>query len=504
MASLLQAWPPTFSSAELENLSRISKTYALTNSLIIKPSLSSTEAENTATHAPFCLLPSPFPRTQFERAVRIQVDYNKLYASISTSPALIREVIGKIVSKVDPFIGKLYQYWEMLELERKDDDHLSLGIFRSDYLLHYPSSEGSSGIKQVEFNTISVSFGCLANKVSGLHRYLTSSSKAYMTCQLPTNRAIETLAKGLTIAHQTYSSKYSPCVPVIIMMIVQPNERNLFDQTLLEYELDAQPAQIRLIRISYRDILSLTEIDPHSLKLYYISPNGRLEVSVVYYRCMYGPEDFTTECDWQARYQLERSRAINCPNLSTQLAGCKIIQQVLTDKNFIERHLDLTQAGLDESQWEELSSTWMKIFPLNAEGYRLANDPTTAVDFVLKPQREGGGNNIYGNDIPTFLRSLSEENRPAYILMSRIQTPKGVGNYLIRGSDSKAGLASVEVVSELGIFGVCLFKRKQGGGVEILENFQAGHSVRTKNCKDDEGGVAVGISCLDSPLLISC
>lgn len=54
---------------------------------------------------------------------------------------------------------------------------MHLGIFRSDYLLHV-NGGGSSGagmadlqLKQVEFNTISSSFGALSERVAALHRY---------------------------------------------------------------------------------------------------------------------------------------------------------------------------------------------------------------------------------------------------------------------------------------------------------------------------------------------
>lgn len=62
---------------------------------------------------------------------------------------------------------------------------IHLGLFRSDYLLHDPSiasstpslrgrgdqnGAGEISFKQVEFNTISSSFGALSAKVSGMHR----------------------------------------------------------------------------------------------------------------------------------------------------------------------------------------------------------------------------------------------------------------------------------------------------------------------------------------------
>ncbi len=53
---------------------------------------------------------------------------------------------------------------------------LHLGIFRSDYVLHAP--EGSVApilLKQVEFNTISASFGVSPHRVAALHQYVPCS-----------------------------------------------------------------------------------------------------------------------------------------------------------------------------------------------------------------------------------------------------------------------------------------------------------------------------------------
>ncbi|KAI8421353.1 hypothetical protein MSG28_009439 [Choristoneura fumiferana] len=44
--------------------------------------------------------------------------------------------------------------------------------------------------------------------------------------------------------------------------------------------------------------------------------------------------------------------------------------------------------------------------------------------FVLKPQREGGGNNLYGADVrEALLRMRHSRERAAYILMERILPP---------------------------------------------------------------------------------
>ncbi len=219
--------------------------------------------------------------------------------------------------------------------------------------------------------------------------------------------------------------------------------------------------------------------------------------------------------------------------MALQLAGAKKIQQVLCEPGVLEDILlspgrpdvgfgegagILTQADLDK-----LRETWIGLWPmddseLGQEAYKMAmSEPER---FVLKPQREGGGNNIYRTDIPPALNALAKaqradgepEKKEGYILMELIKPPAGVSNWLVRGGESKTRKA--DVVSELGVYGVMLF----GHGEELV-NRVAGTLLRTKGRESDEGGVAigesvrgyvlgsladgrVGISSIDSPLLI--
>lgn len=117
--------------------------------------------------------------------------------------------------------------------------------------------------------------------------------------------------------------------------------------------------------------------------------------------------------------------------------------------------------------------------------------------YVLKPQREGGGNNVFGDDIPQKLKSLSEKERCAWVVMDRIVPPITKG-YIIRPNDS-IPIETSELVSELGIFGVIIVDTKTNN---ILVNEQVGHMFRTKLATADEGGVASGLGALDSPYLI--
>lgn len=81
-------------------------------------------------------------------------------------------------------------------------------------------------------------------------------------------------------------------------------------------------------------------------------------------------------------------------------------------------------------------------------------------NFVLKPQREGGGNNYYDEDIRKILTEVRDKKeRTAFILMNRIRPPVQ-SNYLIKAYDNpeqaEAQLELVDLICELGIFGVII------------------------------------------------
>lgn len=230
------------------------------------------------------------------------------------------------------------------------------------------------------------------------------------------------------------------------------------------------------------------------------------EIALIYYRSAYTPTDYPSSAEWTTRLLLERSRAIKCPSMALQLAGAKKIQQVLSEPGVLEDFLlgpERPDVGsgegagsLMQADIEKLRLTWIGLWPmddspLGQEAYRLAM--TESERYVLKPQREGGGNNIYRTDIPECLNTLAKthqapgepERKEGYILMELITPPPGVSNWLLRGGDSKARLA--DVVSELGVYGVSLF-----GGEEGAVNRVAGTLLRTKGRENDEGGVAIG------------
>lgn len=442
---------------------------------------------------------------------------------------------------MDDFIENLWK----VHISVKEEGYVqlfSLGLFRSDYMLHAPSNNESPSLRQVEFNTISSSFGGLSSLVTSLHRHLLtfpdpSVHLAYSPHELfearqaevqgepeqdlwpsasnatinlpPDNNAVQVLRNGLSRAHNAYGpSKSQPQLPLCILFLVQDHEHNVFDQLALSSDF-----KYPIFRLLTSQILTNTFIDPNNplRPLIYhppSSPSTPFEATTIYLRALYAPSEYTTPSSWPSRLHLERSSAIKCPSILTQLAGCKKVQQVLTSTSPID-HLRrfLPPENTPDTTLSSLRSTFAPQYDLspNSPGLAIALDPARAANHVLKPQREGGGNNIYRSAIPDFLKSLpSPSHYPSYILMELIKPPAEAKNTVLR---SDGTIASGNVISELGIFGACLWRqgggRRDGGssGFEILHNEEGGYLMRTKGKDSDEGGVAAGFSSLDSVLL---
>lgn len=335
---------------------------------------------------------------------------------------------------------------------------------------------------------------------------------------MPQNEALSTLASGLAAAHKAYlearSTKYEP----VILFVVQDGERNVFDQRLIEYEL-LESHDIRVQRATFKDLEEGISLSESNRTLHYTSPHTSeaKEISVVYYRAGYSPDDYPTEKEWNTRLQLERSLAIKCPTAALQLAGAKKVQQVLSDPTELENLVKNPKKGAVWSD-EDISLLRMSFMPMygmesNSKGIEIASDPSLAKDYVLKPQREGGGNNVYREKIPEELSRLETldrekgfegvKRREGYILMKLIQPPEKIGNYLIRSGNDKGAVLAKDVISELGVFGTVLFgKVDRGDTLQVKYEKSAGHLLRTKGRESDEGGVAVGYSVIDSPLLV--
>ncbi|KAB5556284.1 hypothetical protein DKX38_007193 [Salix brachista] len=306
--------------------------------------------------------------------------------------------------------------------------------------------------------------------------------------RIPGNASVDKFAEALAKACTEYNRPRA-----LVMVVVQPEERNMYDQHWLCAELkDRYPFNllyslsclcnthnVTTIRKTLAEIDEEGEILPDGTLLV-----GGQEISVVYFRAGYAPTDYPSEAEWRARLLMEQSSAVKCPSISYQLAGTKKIQQELAKPNMLERFLD------NKEDIAKLRKCFAGLWSLeDSDIIKKAIERPEL--FVMKPQREGGGNNIYNDDVRTNLVRLQKEGTQedaAYILMQRI-FPAVSLTFLVR-----EGICHKDhAVSELGVYGAYLRNKEK-----VIVNEQCGYLVRTKVSSSNEGGVAAGFAVLDS------
>ena len=419
--------------------------------------------KNSIIHAPFTLKPSPFPLRCYEEAVEIQSSINLLVDRLSQDEEFLLSL--RSLLETDEYISNLFKV-----LESKDMSEIVCGINRSDYLLDYKKGYkenwmDEAELKQVEINTISAAFAGLSGKVSQLHDYLEGSNR---TINTPVRGIAEAISKCFLEYNRT--SIKSP----VCLFLVTENEGNIFDQRFLEYELEKHG--IGSIRRTFKEMKSL-QIKNGNLFL------NDLEVFFVYFRAGYAPEHLDAE-DWKTRCLIESSKAIKCPNAAYHLVGMKKVQQVMSQPNFLEKYLSTEES-------KRVRRTFTGLYSLDSgEQTRelLERVKCNAELFVMKPQREGGGNNIYGKEILRHLPENLSDGLNEYILMDLIKSPPFESRFV-----RNEKIEEVQAISELGIYGT--FVRK---GDSILHNSVDGYLLRTKAKDVNEGGVSTGYSVLDS------
>ncbi|KAL8648357.1 MAG: hypothetical protein Q9210_005038 [Variospora velana] len=413
--------------------------------------------------------PSPFPKTLFEQANCLQRLYNKLYIAITRDELWLSSLP-------------------------------SMAFFRSDYMMHItPGPDGQSlppQLKQVEFNTFSLAGGVHSAKVSQMHGYHEAHRPSFSHKIFPPTLTPSSIVHALQTAHAGYStSKCSQTQPTAIIMLVQPNNVNICDERPIEEML--WDTDVPTFRIEFgQPVLDTTSLSPSGELLFHHPRNGQIfEISVVYYRAGYDSDEYSP-AGIAARLHLEKSKAIKCPSILTQIAGSKKVQQELAMPEVLERFLPPEEVT-------RIRETFMPMYPLDgsesgARGRELALDPATAQGYVLKPSLEGGGHNVHGSAIPDYLQSLPQASWPNYILMQRIEPPPDIHNSLI----SFRGLQSGPIVSELGVFGMCIWEEDPMEGPKVKHMEHGCFSFKSKARGVDEMSVVKGYGHFDSPWLV--
>ena len=472
------------------------KDYQLTNGSLLKLIEYENESSVPARPVSVSILPTPFTRKRYEEALELQHVFNELYMRVASDADWLCSVISPLIEH-DGLVAALWNVYLRVE-EAGALQNVVCGLFRSDYMLHQTQDDTVASLKQVEMNTFSCAGAAHAQRVAKMHRHLNrvrdpehvvGDSKS---SRLPKSENIESMIQMLKEAHELYTSTSGKTRPKCILMPVQPYNFNVADERPIEYGL--WDAGIPCYRCEWRTALDRTTLTEDRILLFQPTVgSSQVEVSVVYYRAGYAAEEYR-EPGMEARVRLEMSRAIKSPDVLTNLTTFKVVQQALAQPGAVERFLPPEK--VDKVRKTFVPMHMLDSSPAGREARAIALDPEQAVHYVLKPNLEGGGHNIYRSEIPAFLKSKPKESWHKYILMRVIEPPPTMGT-LMMTQDLYHGA----VISELGVFGTCIWRRN-GNKVEIIKNEVAGWTFKSKPAEVDEMNVVKGFGCFDCPLLV--
>ncbi len=366
-----------------------------------------------------------------------------------------------------------------------------MSIHRSDYMLHCEEG-GELTFKQVEMNTISASFAHLATRIAGHQR-------ARGEVDVVENDASNRIAAAFDRATDLFLQKHAGLLatkeycnsPPVNIIVVQGAESNIYDQQGV-----VEQCTVPFIRLTLSEVATRCSLGEGGLLCYSEAPGEgstcTRPVLLVYFRAGYTPDDYIDDACWEARVLIEKSLAVAVPSIATHLAGMKKVQQEVARPGALERFVP-SGAG----RGDLLASTFVNIYSLDDDAEGDANAAMALAHpaaFVVKPMREGGGNNYFGESIVALLGHLSRTERSAHILMDLITGGEPQQNVLYRDALGRV----CRCISEVGIYGIDIW---DGPSVMVL-NEAAGYLVRTKEAGVAEGGVMSGYAHLASLSLV--
>ncbi|XP_076277357.1 glutathione synthetase isoform X1 [Lasioglossum baleicum] len=327
---------PPVSEKELEELIEKAKDWALVHGMCMRPKTNYNK--NILQFAPFILMPSPFPRKEFENACQIQPKLNLLIHRVAQNFNFLKETLEETI-KADSFTRELFKICETVNSEGGSAQKISLGILRSDLMLDtkcpiedtHNNSIPYCCWKQVEINTIASGFGWLGPASTKLHKYMLTELGCHEKVKnLPENNALKTISSSMVEAWNMYGDRQA-----VILFVVEDVTYNICDQYFHEFEIRKQNPNIRVIRRNLTQLAATAKMGSNKELIV-----DNYNVALVYYRCGYEPGQYHTRKEWEVRLLIERSLAIKCPTIQYHLAGTKKIQQALAMPGVINKFLD--------------------------------------------------------------------------------------------------------------------------------------------------------------------
>uniref|UniRef100_A0A183C256 Glutathione synthetase n=1 Tax=Globodera pallida TaxID=36090 RepID=A0A183C256_GLOPA len=476
------------SEKELHELTQFTIEWAHNNGLILRASEYKTTSD-IAEFAPVSLFPSPFPHQAFDQIVAVHTAMQLLYFRVGNDLEFLLNAYNDVI-ETDRHIR------EMVKIVREAHEEgikqpITLLIMRADYMLNsLKDSENDNEqqqqleVKQIEVNTGAILALGIDHRTTELHRQVLKRA-GLNTSNSPDNVGDSNLAESLFMAWKAFDN------PKALMVF--------YVSAFSPYKFDLHQLARKLKRLS-NDQMDIEHVSlkdgPTQLQLgddFSLLLNGKV-VGVIY-SCISALGTVLPAELLEVRRTIERSTAIKAPSLAHAISSSKKIQQLLAMPGAVERFFpDPADADKVAAIRETFAELWGLDKNDDATERLIENAIEHPEKYVLKPNRECGGNNFYDEKLADKLRSLPQNERVSYILMQKLN-PTTFKNYFLRPFHEPK-LSTV--VGELGIYGTLMGNILDGS---VQHNVQSGHLLRTKLAGVNEGGISVGTGVGDSPYL---
>ncbi|KIY94777.1 glutathione synthase [Monoraphidium neglectum] len=231
-------------------------------------------------HAPLSVLPVAFPEDRFNLAVSCMPLFSTLIDKVARDEEYLQQTLEQAAG-FDEFTRRLLRLLRDSRAARRRlaGREVVLGVHRSDYMLDAPSG----GFLQVELNTIASSFACLSTITSRLHAHIlgraaAAAAAAELAARLPPNDAMARISAAMAAAAGAAGGGD-------VIMVVQPGERNAYDQQWLQQTL-WEAHGIRTVRLTLAQIAERCSVDGDTgeLKIGGGGSGSGQRVGLVYFR----------------------------------------------------------------------------------------------------------------------------------------------------------------------------------------------------------------------------
>lgn len=470
--------------------------------------------DGTARHCPFSLAPITLQRAAFDHLLAVTPLISQLISAVSEDAAFVQSALHDM-AQADPFFGRLMALHK--QLHGTADAPLSpprqpLLLMRTDYM-----DDRQQGAKVIEFNGIAAGMGPFGQRATQLHAYVQQQwpSLYHEWVENPAavpapNACLSHLAGAIAQAAEQIKASFDESGEPLFVMVVQPDEDNVYDQHLLEVAL--QDLGVRTVRRTFAQLATdLSTGDGQRLLLAGLGP-----VDVVYLRAGYQPEDYLVSESCvdgdkvdrdsessmsmtalsQTRVFIEQHRVAVNATVSQQLATSKAMQMLLTRMPAS----DLTHWGLNLFQAEQVKSVLAAMHPISADTVEWFTTQADPAAWVLKNQGEGGGHCVFGDDIAKTLAVLQPDEYAAWALMQRLYPHERDRPAL--GVRNGQMTVVADLVSEIGLFTAHFNGQPMTAQSMTGQQGYVGYLVRSKPAKEHEGGIHSGKGILDSITLV--